>query len=400
MTPVFDIHCHPSLKIYLCDSDFTISHKPASDFVPGTMHYDLPGMQEGGVQVVMSYQYVPEQGLLGLSNAGLLIRLLQLFGITPAERFEKNDETTTVFDQAMSGIVKMNTQVINAPAEFNAVVPVKLADFETALSGGKTIIVHALEGAHQLGRGLGSTQAYLDHLAAYKAAGVCVLTLGHFFPNDVTDSAGGIPPGQAKLFGYHLQAGNPPGLTPVGEAVINWCQDNGIIIDLVHSSLAARNAVYAILDARLAAGMPIRPVIFSHTGIRIMVDPDMISGPDHLVLPDLDEIQRIHRYGGTLGMILMNYWQDGEEQQNSVFVSDPGIQNIIATMREIKAMTGDVNCISIGSDLDGFTTVPADLPHVSYMDRLRQAVLDNFSADEAAQICFGNALRVLRAGWS
>ena len=131
-----------------------------------------------------------------------------------------------------------------------------------------------------------------------------------------------------------------------------------------------------------------------------MVDPDMLSEPDHLVLPDLDEIQRIHGYGGTLGMILMNYWQDGEEQQNSLFVNDPGIQNIIATMKEIKDMTGDVNCISIGSDLDGFTTVPSDLPHVSYMDRLRQAVLENFSADEAAQICFGNALRVLRAGWN
>jgi microsomal dipeptidase-like Zn-dependent dipeptidase len=131
-----------------------------------------------------------------------------------------------------------------------------------------------------------------------------------------------------------------------------------------------------------------------------MVDPDMINDTDHLVLPDLNEIERIHRYGGTLGMILMNYWQDGQEQQSSLFVNDPGIQNVIATMKEIKEMTGDVSCISIGSDLDGFTTVPSDLPHVSYMNRLRQAIEENFSEEEADDIFFGNALRVLRAGWS
>ncbi|MDO3644961.1 dipeptidase [Mucilaginibacter sp. L3T2-6] len=401
MTPIFDIHCHPSLKVYLCDADFSAAHKPQDDFVPGTMHYDLPGMREGNVKVIISYQYVPEQGLKHMPKTAWLFKLLEGIHLSYAEKFERNDEVTNVFEQAMGGIRAMDKKVADAPPEFNAVIPKNLADFDTALSAGKTIILHALEGAHQIGRNLGGVQAYLDNLAAYKAAGVCVITLGHFFPNEVTDSGGGIPPGEAKFLGYNLISGNPPGLTPeVGEAVINWCQDNGMIIDLVHSSELTRNRVYEILDARNEAGQVTRPVIFSHTGVRIMVDPYMLSDSDHLILPSLDEVLRIHKYGGTLGMILMNYWQNGDEQQDTLLVHDKGLKNVVATMKWIREATGDVKIISIGTDLDGFTTVPSDIPHIAFIDRLRQAMADDFSAQEIEDICFNNALRVLRAGWS
>lgn len=151
MIPIFDIHCHPSLKVYLCDADFTISHKPADDFIPGAMHYDLPGMQEGGVSVIISYQYVPEQGLGHMHKTAWLFRLLDGIGLSYAEKFERNDDTTTVFDQAMSGINAMNEKVLGAPANFNAVIPKKLADFEAGLAAGKTIILHALEGGASVG---------------------------------------------------------------------------------------------------------------------------------------------------------------------------------------------------------------------------------------------------------
>jgi microsomal dipeptidase-like Zn-dependent dipeptidase len=401
MTPIFDIHCHPSLKVYLCDADFSVSHKPADDFIPGAMHYDLPGMQEGNVQVIVSNQYVPEQGLKTMPKTAWLYKLLDGIGLSYAEKFELNNDQVTIFDQAMSGIQAMNQKIAAAPPAFNAVNPKNLTDFEAALTAGQTIILHGLEGAHHLGRNLAGTQAYLDHLAAYQAAGVAMLTLGHFFPNEVTDSGGGIPPGEAGFLGYHVQPGDPPGLAPeVGEAVINWCQENGMIIDLVHASQTARNRVYEILDARKEAGKKTRPFVFSHTGVRIMVDPDMISDSDHLVLPSLEEIQKVHAYGGTLGMILMNYWQNGDEQQKSLFVNSPGIDNVIATMKWIREATGDVSSISIGTDLDGFTTVPSDIPHVAFIDRLRQAMTADFSQQEIADICFNNALRVLRAGWA
>src|ERR1700733_6758579 len=102
--PIFDIHCHPSLKVYLCDADFTISHKPANDFVPGAMHYDLPGMQEGGVQVIFSYQYVPEEGLGEMHKIAWLYKLLDGLGVKYAERFEQRGETTEVFTKTMNGI--------------------------------------------------------------------------------------------------------------------------------------------------------------------------------------------------------------------------------------------------------------------------------------------------------
>lgn len=85
MQPIFDIHCHSTLKVYLCGADLSISHKPENDFIPGGMHYDLPGMKEGNVQIIISYQYVTEQGLKNMSKTGWLYSILAGVGryLTP-----------------------------------------------------------------------------------------------------------------------------------------------------------------------------------------------------------------------------------------------------------------------------------------------------------------------------
>lgn len=400
MIPIYDIHCHPSLKVYLCNAKIAQEHHHGSDFLPGQMHVDLPGMKTGGVQCVLSFQYIPEAGLGTMRKSKWLFSLMKGLGISITKKIESGLDGNGCFDQAMEGIGKMNDQVkeANDSGAFNITSPKNALEFEAAFNENKMIILHGLEGGHHLGKNLPDIQDYLDNLQKLKEAGVCILTLAHFFPNNLCDSAGGIPPGEAKFFGYSRTTSGPKGLTAIGEAVVNWCQDHGMIIDLVHSSVETRNRVYEILDERRVLGKRIRPIVFSHTGVRPMVAHLMLNEDDQLLLPDAPEILKIQSYGGLIGMILMNYWQNGDDQQDAILENDLGIQLVIDTIGFIKKCTadGDLSYVSIGTDLDGFTTIPRDVSHISKIDKLRQAILANFSAAEAEQICYGNALRVIR----
>jgi len=398
MIPIFDLHCHPSIKVYLCNAQIAKAHEPSSDFIPGGMHVDLPGMQIGGVQCIVSFQYVPEVGITQMPLAHFAIDILKALHVDIVTKLQQDVDGNACFDQAMQGIQSLNAQVTNA-TNFNVALPTNLAEFNAAIAANQTIILHGLEGSHHLGRNLGDPQNYLDNLQKFKDAGVNVLTLSHFFQNDVTGSGGGIPPQEAKMLGYKRTSLNV-GLSAIGEQVINWCQDNGIIIDLVHSPVATRNRVYEILDERKAAGKRVRPIVFSHTGVRIMATEKMFDQDDLRVLPAMEEVLKIRSYGGVLGMILMNYWQTGEEDQDTILVNDAGISFVIDTMKWIKELTRDVANIAIGTDLDGFTTIPRDVRHVKFIDSLRQAIIEAFGPDDAALICSGNVLRVLRDNFS
>ncbi|RYZ94396.1 MAG: hypothetical protein EOP47_27915, partial [Sphingobacteriaceae bacterium] len=205
-------------------------------------------------------------------------------------------------------------------------------------------------------------------------------------------------PKESRLLGYERPA--PSGLTNAGRLVVEWCQENGMIIDLVHATVQARYEIYAILDERKQAGKTVRPVVFSHTGVRALVSPDMINEEDRLVLPDTEELLKIKSYGGVLGMILMNYWQNGDNHQDSILISDKGIEPVINTMLYMKEVMGTVDHIAIGTDLDGFTHVPSDTKHVRYIDNLRQGIINAFGEADAQKICYTNAIRVLRQSWT
>ena len=199
MEPIFDLHCHPSIKVYLCSAQIAEDHHSFlddasfADFIPGRMHVDLPGMDKGGVQCIVSFQYVPEVGITKMPKAHAALSLLKRFNAGIVPKMQQDTDGDACFQQALSGIKALNEQA-RAAAElgaFDVVTPKSSQEFEDALSKGQTIILHGLEGSHHLGRNLGSTQAYLDHLQAFKEAGVVVLTLAHFFINDVTGSGGG-----------------------------------------------------------------------------------------------------------------------------------------------------------------------------------------------------------------
>ncbi len=373
-------------------------HKSASDLPSSGMYVDFPGMETAGVQIIFSFHYIQEAGFGSLPKSHRVFKMLERMGFTIFKKFENREDGLDAFKKAINSIQLTNQQVegnsgvsVTTPKSWNA--------FQQSFTEKKIILLHGLEGSHHLGRKLATTQDYLNNLQRFKDLGVRILTLSHFFQNEVCDSAGGIPPGGAKLMGYAKPVSQSDGLTEVGKAVVHWCQENGMIIDLVHSTPETRAQVYEILNNRAAKGDKIRPVVFSHTGIREVAAKNMTSQDDLLILPDKAEINIIKRYGGVFGVILMNYWTIGKED-NSIFRKEKGIAHVIETMRFISDCTGSFDNISIGSDLDGYTQVPDDVKHIRFMGRLRDAIVEAFGKEAAEKICYQNAVRVLEASWS
>src|SRR5579859_3336038 len=318
MIPIIDLHCHPALKIYLCNTDITKEHHPAPDSVlPTGMHVDLPGMQESGVKVIFSNHHIPEAGLLNLDKSQTLVRLIKRLNPRILHKLEPDQNGDKAMKLVMDSIKALNDQIAAAPGKgFDVVIAKNLREFEAALKKDQTIVVHCMEGAHPLGRNLPAPADYVKNLLQLKAEGLCILTLAHFFHNGLCDSGGGIPPSTAEKIGYSREFVKHRGLTPAGEAVVQACLDEGIIIDLTHSTLETRHRVYAILEQRERENKVKRPVIFSHTGIREVADRYMKDPNDRLILPDIDEIYKIAAHGGVFGMILMNYWTNGIEEDN------------------------------------------------------------------------------------
>ena len=397
MIPIFDIHCHPSIKINLFNRQMKRRHQSASDLPSRGMYVDFPGMKAAGVQIIFSFHYIQEAGFGTLPKSQRLFRILERMGLPVFKKFEKREDGLDAFEKVKRSIQLTNQQVVEASG-FPVTTPADWNTFQQSFAAGKIIVLHGLEGSHHLGRKLGSVQHYLDNLQQLKALGVRILTLSHFFQNDVCDSGGGVPPSGAKMLGYTKPPSQSNGLTEIGKAVVHWCQDNGVIIDLVHSTSATRAQVYRLLDSRAATGKKVRPVVFSHTGVREVAARNMTSQDDLLILPDKTEIDIIKKYGGVFGIILMNYWTIGKED-TSLFRKENGIAHVIETMRFISDCTRNFDHIAIGSDLDGYTQVPDDVKHVRFMGRLRDAIVAAFGTEAAEKICYQNALRVLEASW-
>ena len=307
MIPIFDLHCHPSLKIYLCNKNINHHHYPLPDIIPSGMHVDLPGMRKAEVKLIATSHYIPEAGFGHLPKSNWLFNLLKKLGLNIIDKFEP-DNTSEAFNKTMISMELLNHQVIRGEKEFNVTVPKNLPEFEEAFANDKTIVLHCIEGAHHLGKNYADENTYIANLNSFKKQGLCIFTISHFFSNALCDSGGGIPPKESNLIGYKKPPSASHGLTNTGKLAVEWCQDNGVIIDLVHSTIETRTHVYDILEKRITDGKKIRPLIFSHSGIREIAAVNMQNRDDQMVLPDMAELLRIKKYGGVLGLILMNYW--------------------------------------------------------------------------------------------
>ena len=313
----------------------------------------------------MSSIYLPERGLFDDCAALKLLskvaprRIRRLFKGDPFERtIEILDDFEAAIDRANSRGGEL-ARVVRSAGEIRA-----------ARTDGVIAILHAVEGAHSLGGRVERVETLWDR-------NVCMLTLAHFYSNEVAAPVLGIPPSMQKFGCFKQPRDLELGLGPLGPPVIEEMLRLGMIIDLTHCTPKARHQAYGICGAR-------RPLVFSHVGVQPLADDPMS--------PTEDEVRHIASTGGVVAVIFMNTWLGEHENRN-------GLDAIVATIRQITEI-GGIDTVAIGSDFDGFTDPPDDLKDIAEMPKLTEALLQaGFSGTEIEKILGLNMERVLREGW-
>ncbi len=229
-------------------------------------------------------------------------------------------------------------RIIRTEADLDALMERKLAG-EPVVGG-----LLGLEGAHALEGDIGKLDGLVE-------AGYRLIALQHFFDNEL---------------GGSLHGSGDQGLTAFGRAVVAATVDQGLILDVAHSSPQVVRDVLEMVDV---------PIVLSHGGIHRIC-------PVKRNLPD-DLMRQIAATGGVIGI---GYWAEAVCD-----ASPAGVAKAIASAIEV---VGE-NHVALGSDFDGSVTTEFD---TSELAALTQAMLDQgLSPAQIRKVAGENMFRVIRA---
>jgi microsomal dipeptidase-like Zn-dependent dipeptidase len=249
----------------------------------------------------------------------------------------------------------------------------------------RTVLIHAVEGGFHVGGEPGEVRAHMRTLAQ---RGVVYITVAHLFWRQVATNANALPFLPDRVYRFLFRQ-PPDGLSPIGRATVEAMIDEGLLIDITHMNAAALHETFELLDAR----DPDRtvPVIASHMACRF-------GGLEYALTDEV--IRRVADRGGLLGTILCEHFMTSGVKRPGPRTAEESIAFVCAHIDHVRALTGSVDAVAIGSDLDGYIK-PAlpGLEHMGHMRALQDALVDRYGEADAAQICHGNALRVLRQAW-
>lgn len=376
---IVDLHAHPGLKISLFDKVFTARFQGRGAFNPFSFETNYDNLVTGGVDAVLSVIYAPERQIT-TQEAPILRTLRYLRPAMWRKVFNGSyfDVANRMLDDLEQAITTTVHPVTGVP---QARIVKSMAELDAVLGQGEghpIALIHCLEGAHSLSSGSHTTTSQLlANLEHYKRRGVAYLTLAHFFENDVVHPCFPWPENIQRFGFFRSERDVTLGLKPAGEQVVEWMVEHGVLIDLSHCTPAARRRIYDIVGKRA-------PLMFTHVGA-YSINPDPYNPQDW-------EMKHIADTGGVIGVIFMPYWL-------MPHATNRGLNFVVHTIEHITQVAG-IEHVAIGTDFDGFTDPPDDLPDASKLCRLTQRlVAEGFSPAAIAQLWGGNALRVLRQGW-
>jgi membrane dipeptidase len=363
--PFTDVHAHPSLKAWLYRRNLWRHYRSGKSFNPVSSRSDFKCLERGGVGVLWAAHYLPERQLFRdcrLARAAAAVLVPKHRRLLDGSLFERLLEMMDALEREIERRPEKTELALSA------------ADAVRIRQAGKIAVVHTVEGAHVL-------EGDSDNLDKLAERGVAMLTLCHFYPNELAAHVDGIPKKMflRKLSKFRFGAHGSPPLTDFGREVLKKLGTLPMIVDISHCTPEAREAIYAELDGE-------RPIIASHVGVEHL-------NSDPYNLGD-DEIREIARRGGAVGVIFLNYWLDASHPKK-------GLTAIWKTVEHIESVTGSWNHIVLGTDFDGFTDPPNDLKNASRLGRVTRMLLDRGVPEDAIKkILGGNAQRVLAAGWT
>jgi len=209
-------------------------------------------------------------------------------------------------------------------------------------SGNIVLGLLGIEGCHCL-------EGKLENVKGLYDAGYRMISLHHFFDNELGGSLHGI---------------SRDGLNEFGRQVVRELERLEIIIDVAHSSPEVVDDVLEIAK---------RPVVVSHTGVHGICQTKRNFSDE--------QMQRI---AGKGGLICIGYWKGA--------VCDISPEGIVKSLRYAIALVGEDH-VALGSDFDGTTTTALDTSELSI---LTQKMMDHgFSDSEITKVMGGNSVRFL-----
>lgn len=305
-------------------------------------HVDVPRLIEGGV-ALQAFTVVSKtpRGLNierndDRSDDVTLLALLQ--GWPPRTWWSLRERALHQSErlQAMAARSDGRLTLIRSRAELASYLERRRQD------AGRTAGLLGIEGAQVL-------EGRAENVDVLFAAGFRMMSLTHFFDNEVAGSAHGLVKG---------------GLTPLGRDVVRRMEQRRMLVDLAHASSRTIEDVLA---------MATRPVLVSHTGVR---------GTCENVRNLSDEqLRGIARTGGVIGI---GYW--------ATAVCGEDARAIARAIRYAARVAG-LEHVGLGSDFDGAVTTPFD---TTGLPLLADALLaEGFGEEEVAKVMGGNVFRVL-----
>jgi len=241
------------------------------------------------------------------------------------------------------------------------------ADIERIFKAGKIASLIGMEGGHSIDGSLGTLRMFYKLGARY-------MTLTHSANTPWADSATDKPEHQ--------------GLTMFGEAVVREMNWLGMLVDLSHTSPDTMKAALRITQA---------PVIFSHSSARAVND-----SPRNV--PD-DVLAQMPMNGGIVMVTFVPSFVSAEVREYNALSAEQKkrepepratMAQVAGHIDHIKKVAG-INHIGLGSDFDGFTSVPQNLEDVSKFPILFAELLRRgYTRDDLKKIAGLNLLRVMR----
>ncbi len=383
--PLTDIHCHPPLKLYLLEEKkLHEPHDVTDEDDPLSMCTDLPSLEEGRVRVALAATHVPEKPMRDdcvfvRVAAGTIRRVGEIFSNEPDEitrrmlaNFEKAIETAK--QQGFS------TELCRSFEEVTA-----------ANKKGNLAFVHTIEGGHSLF----GTKSLLENLQDYLERGVALFTLAHFYDNGASPPVPGIPHdnclAKAGCFRRALRTDPSLGLHSSGRDAVRFMLENGMLVDLTHSTRKARYDIYKLWQDTPAQYR--RPLVISHAGLHAMAPQEMN--------PCWDELDLLRKTGGVIGVICMNYWHTGKTLKGE----EDSMEYVVRAI-DLLFDRGFEDYIAFGSDFDGFTNPPRELKEPSDIPNLTDELItrrrypgQRYTPSQVKKFLGGNFMRVLEAGW-
>jgi len=316
--PAIDLHADSLMWTRWLGYDLLKRHNAPLPKAAFGGHVDVPRMREGG------------QGA-------------QFFGLVSLPMSKRARGLARVVDEQIDA---MEETIARRPSE---IALCKTADdVAAAEKRGAVAALLGIEGAHAL-------EGNIDRLNAFAARGVRYLGLLHFSSNET-----GFP-----AYGRGRQ--DDQGLTSFGHAVVERCEDLGVLVDLAHVNKRG------YLDACALAK---KPPIVSHTGV--------LGAFDHWRNIDDEQLRAISDKGGCVGVIFCPRYLGGD-----------GLEPVVRHMKHIISVVGE-DAVALGSDWDGFIVPTNALPDPSHLPELTTAMLEaGISPSAVGKALRDNVMRVL-----